>query len=667
MTPEVDRFLDLATRPLEGVPAMREEAKGELMARIAHGGVPYEMLDLSEPTGRLAATAPRKPWPRRIALLAGALGLTAATGIAVAVLGYGVAVMSQAGMMGMQVRFGGFHGMHDELPQPLAKVVRERAPGLPLGLHPQAFSTAETEDLLARQPDDLAVLQEHVSRRMRERKDTWFGLTDDERETIQRLDPDNALWPLMEAFAHAAAAGDASPGMKMTTTGEENFRQALQRFGEAARKPRYNDHSRELQRRQIDAFPRSRNITEDMVVLSFAEVVASTAWSPGRNLDDCVEDHCARLIAAKDQDGLRRFFREWRDLASRVARSSGDAYQDYYSTSEVMNRMGVTIGEACNELGMAAEKAEAEEFGKALANALPAGSLPQELRAAAGARLMASPVALPGLTVAEVLPSRRAEMAYFDRLLGTALAVGALVFAGLVALEACRRSRGVKGLARGLMPLFRAEDHAWIAGLGIALPWLWWWGIARMSPLGMRDVEFTEWTALVWMLQPLAGLIAGMVLLLHTARWRWQVRAGFLGLGMKLPWAGWAVAAMAALALPAAGALRYLTLNDEQSAYYLLGVAGMAACALLWLLWDGIMNLFTPRSGALRPNVTTRVMQPWAMAGTATVLAAVAVSTAMERRWFAKDPLFPTWTSETHPNAFEERRAAATAKELEGL
>jgi hypothetical protein len=127
------------------------------------------------------------------------------------------------------------------------------------------------------------------------------------------------------------------------------------------------------------------------------------------------------------------------------------------------------------------------------------------------------------------------------------------------------------------------------------------------------------------------------------------------------------VAALAALAIPAAGVLRYLTLNDEQSAYYLLGVAGMAACALLWLLWDGIMNLFTPRSGALRPNVTTRAMQPWAMAGTASVLAAVAVSTAMERRWFAQDPLFPSWTSETHPNAFEERRAAAAAKELEGL
>jgi len=39
-------------------------------------------------------------------------------------------------------------------------------------------------------------------------------------------------------------------------------------------------------------------------------------------------------------------------------------------------------------------------------------------------------------------------------------------------------------------------------------------------------------------------------------------------------------------------------------------------------------------------------------------MAAVAVSTKMERIWFLKDPLLPTWTSKTHLNALEERAAA---------
>lgn len=89
----------------------------------------------------------------------------------------------------------------------------------------------------------------------------------------------------------------------------------------------------------------------------------------------------------------------------------------------------------------------------------------------------------------------------------------------------------------------------------------------------------------------------------------------------------------------------------------------MAACGLLWLLWHGIMTLFTPRSGALRPNLTMRAVLPWAMAGVATLLVSTAIATAMERYWYAKDPLFPAWTSKTHVNALEER----VAKEIPQL
>jgi hypothetical protein len=83
----------------------------------------------------------------------------------------------------------------------------------------------------------------------------------------------------------------------------------------------------------------------------------------------------------------------------------------------------------------------------------------------------------------------------------------------------------------------------------------------------------------------------------------------------------------------------------------------MGSFGLLWLLWEGIMNLFTLRASALRPNLVMRVLLPWTFAGILTLLAAYGVSTYMERRWFAKDPLLPSWTSKTHRNAFEERRA----------
>jgi hypothetical protein len=202
------------------------------------------------------------------------------------------------------------------------------------------------------------------------------------------------------------------------------------------------------------------------------------------------------------------------------------------------------------------------------------------------------------------------EFLVLDRIITSVFSCLALIFAGLVAFEACRRPRIVKAMARGLMPLFRKEDHLWIAILGLVLPWLWWWAITRMSPLGWRDGDLDE--ALPVLIAPLhssAGLVFGAVMLLQTARWRWSVRARFLGLGVPLPWIGWGVAALAALAIPAAGFIRYFgSVSGDVTGYFMLGVTGMAASGLLWLLWQGIMTLFTPRSGALRPNLTMRAV-----------------------------------------------------------
>ena len=47
-------------------------------------------------------------------------------------------------------------------------------------------------------------------------------------------------------------------------------------------------------------------------------------------------------------------------------------------------------------------------------------------------------------------------------------------------------------------------------------------------------------------------------------------------------------------------------------------------------------------------------------------MASIAVSTWMERHWFHKDPLLPTWTSKTHLNALEERAAAEWQTVLRG-
>jgi hypothetical protein len=661
MTPEVERFLDLATRPLEASPGDREEAKGELMSRMAHGGVPYEMLDLDEPLGRLEGAKPAKTGLRRSLLASGAFLLTAAVVAVTAFLVWEILLMSQAGFIANRYSYGAL-GPGSEA---VLKHARSVAPALPLGLHSIAGSSRETLEALEKTPEDLAMLQEHIVRHVRA-ETGWISYTTEEQEIIARLDPDNALWsliriaPLLSKATRSPSAGGHYYGIGSTITSEPEFQEALRLFSEAALKPAYFDRSDSLKRRQLDAFPPARTLSEFMIATGFSGM-ASPPLNYSGSLGTLAKLHTTRLIAAGDRGGLVIFYLQWSQLSKTVVGSPESGETDYSGTFYQLVEVGRWLREAFDKLGMAAESADTVRQINVLERLTTSPlTLPKEITDTAGLRLESEGRLPINLTLEEALPSRRVELSFFDRIVATSFSSLALVFAGLVAFETCRRSRIVKGMARGMMPLFRGEDHAWIAALGIALPWLWWWVITRMSPLGWREGGFEEpWPTLVWTLQFSAGLVFAAVMLLQTARWRWGIRGGFLGLGVSLSWIGWGVAAVVALAIPVAGSLRYFvdSLSNDESGYFLLGVTGMVACGGLWLLWQGVMTLFTPRSGALRPNLAMRVTLPWAMTGVATLLASVVISAMVERHWFAKDPLFPASTSRTHVNALKERVA----------
>lgn len=670
MTPDLDRFLELATRPLEGNPGLRDEAKAELMARVSRGGVPLEMLDLSGPVGRLEATKPNNPWPRRIALLLVLIGsITVLSGL-ITRQGFEAYRAAQASMMSMMVRYGGLPGYTPD-PDPLmASHLRKVAPGLPLGLR----GGDELKDWLDAHPDDVAMLQEQVSRSLNSGSGTLPSeLSPELLAEIDRLDPDNAVWPLIRMIHHLRKAtgsgGSYYYGSSIPTkvTDEPEFAKALELFSAAAAKEFFRDHSMALKRRQIDAFPRSRTIADDTVVMGLAELITPAFNEYSSEFEPFLQIQVDRLEKAGDKADLAKLKGEWRRLAEMIADAGGRGECRIHDFGSQCWTIAESLSDSFGRLGMTDEKAEMTAWRDAINTSATSLSMTPEVEAAAGIRVGNSDGELADLTLEEVHPSRRTEHAFFDRILASILALVALLAAGLIGLESCRRSKIVKGMARGMMPLFRADDHLWIGGLGLALPWLWWWGITRLTPLGLRDMDFNEeWTAIPMMIQPAAALIFGLAMLLQSARWRWGPRGGFASLDAPLPWLGWLAAGLAGLAVPAAGIIRYLDIGDDEKGYYLLGVGGMAGCSLLWLLWGTVMNLFTPRDSALRPNLAMRVALPWALLGVVSLIASVMISSAMERRWFARDPLLPTWTSDTHLNALEER-AARLNREALGL
>ena len=240
MTPDLERFLDLATRPLDAEPGMRDEAKGELMGRVSHTGVPHEILDLRVPLERLETSPPRKPWPRRVALLMTLVVSIVSLGTGSAVLSREYALMTMATMLTIMRSMGsGPTNMENPL---LLDYVRKNAPGLPLGrdLMSESRDRDDAEAWLADHPDDLAMIQEKVTRKLRT-SSPWTGLEEPEKSTIARLDPDNALWSLMQVVPHIDKATSSSSRYSMPpgptpVTDEAEFQNALRLFSEAAAK-----------------------------------------------------------------------------------------------------------------------------------------------------------------------------------------------------------------------------------------------------------------------------------------------------------------------------------------------------------------------------------------------------------------------------------------------
>ncbi|HEY1120615.1 MAG TPA: hypothetical protein VGE67_03410, partial [Haloferula sp.] len=369
----MERFLDLATRTLEANPNEREEAKGELMSRIGHSGVPYEMLDLAGPLERLNGAKPAKHGLRRSLLLAGALLLLTAAVTTTGLLIWQTFLMTQASFIATQSRYQGtIH--YDSEDMRVVEYVRSLAPSLPLGLD-ETRGAEEAAKLFEKHPDDLPMFQEQVVRRLRE-ADNRVELTDGEKKTISRLDPDNALWPLIQITPSLTKAIGSSPtrysyrSSGATITSEPDFQEALRLFSEAANKTTYIDHCPSLMRRQLDAFPPARSLHESEIAAEFSRLASQPFTYNSGNLGSLANLHCDRLVAAGDSEGLSKFYREWKQLSTLVIRSPQSGDYDYSDIFHQLEDVARKLDESIVKLGMAAEKVGIDERRQILNNVI---------------------------------------------------------------------------------------------------------------------------------------------------------------------------------------------------------------------------------------------------------------------------------------------------------
>ncbi len=166
MPPHIARFLELATRTLAGSPALRDEAKGELMGRLGHRGVPVEEIDLAGAVRRLEQVGRRKAWPAviwKLALLLVTVGLLT---VFSRQLGREATLVAQRGM----VTHADFHRWRVPGKVPLIFRVAERqAPDLLMG----TGDPEEIANLRRRFPNDLAILQQQIVRGIGGEQQGW--------------------------------------------------------------------------------------------------------------------------------------------------------------------------------------------------------------------------------------------------------------------------------------------------------------------------------------------------------------------------------------------------------------------------------------------------------------------------------------------------------------
>ena len=585
------RFIELATRPLEDQPGIRDEARGELMGRLAYSGPPGPALEAA--VKRLEESTPRR-W-RGEALAAGLTGLFCAG-------------------------FAAFHmvGLFQEARSVMEMTTYHYSGGI------AGVAGAESEA----PPEDPAAYEEQVQAHIR----SQTGLPPDYRQTWRRIDPNNGIWPARAGLQRISETLDPFGNV----IDEAAFTEALALLEEASEAREFHSYALERNRSKLMQMKRPETWAGEAGFSSFADSLTydfSFHQSHG-GLRALFRIQAERLEKARDADGLRNLVGVWERLTAGLVSSA--THERDLTLMDDLREAGSEMAIIAKRMGMTAEEAKLDREVTGMQSAL-VESFPW-VRPDRRMGLMAWAKRGPSRALEDpslFTPGRKAEYALLDRILALASLVLLLPVLCLTCFESVRRGRRINGLASGLAPLFQAKDLLWISGLGVALPLTWYLGITRLTPLGCRDIGLPHLPCPPVIIQAVAALLFVGVMLMQTIYWRITRHASFVALGRRLV-LGWLVAAIPGVVIPLTGAVRALSGRQDD---YLLGMLVALGIPALWLLWHLGATLFSTKDSALRGVLLARNMVAPLAALLIFLAASLPLSLAAEKGWLARDEI----------------------------
>ncbi len=647
MVPDAERFIDLATRPLEDNAELMLAARSRLRvvieesANARHGS----MVDAADALER----ADRSPLLRRWRVVLVAVMLS----VSLPLLGYTVRqAVDVTGVMRLFSFAPGDDG------HPLSRPDLTPQENLLLFGDQDAADQAGTwKPLWESDPDEPAYLAQYAVAYFQEHKE----VSEEILTAADRIDPGNGFFPALSAAGLADGVVDrvkksSVRGTSITTApdwkinDEKRLTEALSAIHGFVEKPRFNAYERELLEQRIRLVPAREDFASQgpQLAQTFGAVSFTIMF---RKFSDVFAAGARRCAENGDVGGFQQILEDWRKFTVAYVKDSDFVVEALVArlilTSPVatFRDAAVALGleREANELKALAELAQDDKDARDKATKTSSAqerlierhsSMMFRLSGPMLARQVRNP---PVLTEADLRPGRYADHALFERACSWAAWLLLGLGAGLASLSRFWGNRLAAKLSLRMRDLFRISDYMWVILGGFAFPLMWYFLVTRLTPLAAR-----EWSvSLSAFIQPGGQFgcmfLAMLILTTQLAGWRLARRGAVIGLSPRLSWIGW-LAALAALA--GVAAFGGMLLPDGVGSIFQKTSMALAGIAVMWIFAGLFLAIFGRPSQALWRATLARVLPAAWIIGMMFFAGLSIYFHSQERFWIQQDMLF---------------------------
>lgn len=679
MNPESESLIERSTRELAGNPELHLAARSMLAARLeSAGATPPQIAEASESLKAADGSRLRRHWRKGLLLMALLVGL--------------------AGIAGAYRQWNELAWVRESLGffSPSAVVETPQATGLTpaqnLLLYGAPGAVTEMErwkPLWQSDPRNPAFLAQYAAACFAEHG----KLPQEALDAAADVDPYNGWYQALAAASildgaivresQSSAERKAFKTPVFTIKDEARLRKGLNLIQQAAHKPDFNSHGKELIAMRVPLLGKRDDLASSLSALGYTTRISIQSVH-FRRFADAFSAAAAKLATEGDKEGLRKLAADHEAITRKVTMDGWTLVEALISKSLLVSPSR-NLRDAAQSLGDTdlharyssladwelADRTRREGRGhRPAASELidRKGSLLTSLTMPMIARQVKSP---PPLNDEDLSPFRHAEHALILRVLSSAAFVLFALAAGAAACQRYFTSPLVHTLSKRMTHLITPRDWWIVLTAGPLIPIAWYAVILYQTPLSSREWALHGPAGFMIFAQAGALLILMLVFPLVLAAARLDRRGAVFAMKARSPrWRGFATAC-GFLAIPALGAtlpaLHVMKLPNA-ALFALLGTAtGLAAVPLLWLLAGFLQPVLGTRDGTLRLATLNRMAAPAWAAGMLALAACTFLLHAEERRAIARDRMFRITADSPAITRFEWDITQILRDELLGL